>query len=195
MIRQALDWIVALAVLILLAPFLVALMIAIRLDSPGPAIFRQTRIGYRGRPFTMYKLRTMKVAEPKAQEEREHAMTKRGDDRITRVGHFLRVTRLDELPQLINILKGEMGWIGPRPEAAPLSAWYEAEIPFYSYRHIVRPGITGWAQVNQGHVAAVEDVSHKLHYDFYYIKNFSPWLDIVIALKTLKTIKTGFGAC
>ncbi|MEY4722300.1 MAG: hypothetical protein RIQ46_2025, partial [Pseudomonadota bacterium] len=102
-------------------------------------------------------------------------------------------TRIDELPQAINVLKGEMSWIGPRPEAAKLSEWYEAEIPFYRYRHVVRPGITGWAQVNQGHVAEIDDIRTKLQYDFYYIRNFSLWLDILIIMKTAKTVFTGFG--
>ena len=121
-------------------------------------------------------------------------MTRVADARITRIGTFLRRTRIDELPQILNILRGEMSWIGPRPEALPLSRWYEAELPFYHYRHIVRPGITGWAQVNQGHVTALNDALEKLHYDFYYIKNFSPWLDFIIVMRTLTIVVTGFGA-
>ena len=113
---------------------------------------------------------------------------------MTRIGRFLRRTRIDELPQIWNILRGEMSWIGPRPEALALSEWYETELPFYVYRHIVRPGISGWAQVNQGHVAQLDQVFEKLHYDFYYIKNFSAWLDLVILAKTLRTIMSGFGA-
>ena len=120
--------------------------------------------------------------------------TESEDPRITRVGAFLRKYRIDELPQILNILKGEMSWIGPRPEALPLAEWYERELAFYSYRHIVRPGITGWAQVQQGNVAKPDLVKYKLHFDFYYIKNFSPWLDIVIGVMTLRTILTGFGA-
>ena len=156
-------------------------------------MFRQERTGYRGPAFTLYKFRSMKL-DNDFSDDRDKAMTKSGDDRITRVGRFLRKTKIDELPQVINILRGEMSWIGPRPEAVVLSRWYEQELPFYRYRHIVRPGISGWAQVNQGHVAAVDDVLEKLHYDFYYIKNFSPWLDMVIVLKTVKTMLTGFGA-
>ncbi len=116
------------------------------------------------------------------------------DERITRLGRLLRHSRIDELPQIINILKGEMSWIGPRPEASILAEWYEGELPFYSYRHVVRPGITGWAQVNQGHVVEVGDVHEKLQYDFYYIKNFSLWFDVSIVLLTVKTILTGSGA-
>jgi lipopolysaccharide/colanic/teichoic acid biosynthesis glycosyltransferase len=106
----------------------------------------------------------------------------------------LRKFRLDELPQIFNIMKGEMSWIGPRPEAEVLSRWSQSEIPFYRYRHVVKPGISGWAQVNQGHVADVEQVHRKLQYDFYYIKYFSPWLDLLILLRTIKTILTGFGS-
>ena len=127
-------------------------------------------------------------------DERSAAMTKDGDDRITRLGHLLRKLRIDELPQIINILKWEMSWIGPRPEAQVLSQWYTSEIPFYRYRHVVKPGISGWAQVNQGHVAEVEEVHEKLQYDFFYIKYFSPWLDVLILFKTIRTMASGFGA-
>ena len=176
-----------------LAPFLLAVAVAIKLDSPGPVLFRQQRMGYRGRPFSMYKFRTMTHGAAD-DDAREAAMTKDADDRVTRLGRYLRRYRIDELPQLLNILTGEMSWIGPRPEAVPLSHWYEAELPFYRYRHIVRPGITGWAQVKQGHVADVGDVLWKLQYDFYYIKNFSFWLDLLIVAGTVRTILSGFGA-
>ncbi len=193
-LKQAIDWLGALFVLLLTLPFLVAIAVAIRLESKGPALFRQARMGYRGNVFTLYKFRTMTTERDGAQSAREQAMTQDDDRRITRFGRFLRRTRLDELPQMINILRGEMSWIGPRPEAVPLSEWYEKELPFYRYRHIVRPGISGWAQVMQGHVAAPDQVLGKLHYDFYYIKNFSPWLDLLIVLKTIRTMLTGFGA-
>ncbi len=191
--KHIVDWLIAAAALIVLAPLLALLAIIIRVDSPGAAIFRQTRIGYRGTPFTVYKFRTMRVAS-QATSALDAAKTQSDDARITRIGAFLRRSRIDELPQIVNILKGEMSWIGPRPEARVLSEWYEGEIPFYRYRHIVRPGLTGWAQVNQGHVAEVDDVRYKLYFDFYYIKNYSPWIDILIVLKTIQTIMTGFGA-
>jgi lipopolysaccharide/colanic/teichoic acid biosynthesis glycosyltransferase len=120
--------------------------------------------------------------------------TVEGDKRITRVGRFLRRHRIDELPQIINIIWGEMSWIGPRPEARSLAECYEREVPFYVYRHIVRPGISGWAQVHQGNVAAVDAARLKLEYDFYYIKHFSFWLDAVIVLKTVRAIATCFGS-
>ncbi|MBS9719646.1 exopolysaccharide biosynthesis polyprenyl glycosylphosphotransferase [Tianweitania sp. BSSL-BM11] len=192
-IKQAMDWGCALIALILLSPLFLVIGLAIRLDSPGPAFFRQQRMGYRGKPFNMLKFRTMRAEQPSSRN-RETAITRDNDVRITRLGRFLRRSRLDELPQAVNILRGEMSWIGPRPEAMALSELYEERLPFYRYRHIVRPGITGWAQVNQGHVSSVDEVLSKLHYDFYYIKNFSPWLDLVIVLRTIKTMLTGFGA-
>ena len=149
-------------------------------------------MGFRGNEFRVLKLRTM--SEGHNGENRDLSITRSGDKRVTKVGGFLRRTRLDELPQVINILRGEMSWIGPRPEAVSLSKWYEGEIPFYRYRHIVRPGISGWAQVNQGHVAEVDEVDEKLQYDFYYIKNLSYWLDIIIVLRTVKVILSGFGS-
>lgn len=188
------------AACILLLPFLALPMaviaLLIKLDSKGAVIFRQDRVGYRGEVFRMFKFRTMRPRDVEASEDavRQDAMTRSEDDRITRVGRFLRRTRLDELPQMFNILRGEMSWIGPRPEAVPLSKWYEGEIAFYSYRHIIRPGITGWAQVHQGHVTDLEAINQKLAYDFYYVKYFSAWLDMVIALRTIPTMIGGFGA-
>jgi lipopolysaccharide/colanic/teichoic acid biosynthesis glycosyltransferase len=173
-------------------PLLTVIGIAIRLDSKGPILFRQSRIGHAGRSITVYKFRTMHCVE--AGDDRSAAMTKDGDDRVTRVGRVLRTLRIDELPQIFNILKWQMSWIGPRPEAQVLSVWYTSEIPFYRYRHVVKPGISGWAQVNQGHVAEVDEVHRKLQYDFYYIKYFSPWLDVLIFFRTIKTMLTGFGS-
>jgi lipopolysaccharide/colanic/teichoic acid biosynthesis glycosyltransferase len=119
--------------------------------------------------------------------------TLKDDERITRSGGFLRHYRIDELPQIVNILRGEMSWIGPRPEAVSLAEWYEREVPFYIYRHIVRPGISGWAQVHQGNVGAVDAARVKLEYDFYYIKHFSFWPAAVIVMKTVRALVTCFG--
>jgi len=187
-LKRGLDTLAAILVLPLFALICAAAGVLIKLDSPGPVLFVQERIGYHGRTFRIYKLRTMRVSAEGPQYTEGH------DPRITRVGAVLRKYRVDELPQILNILKGEMSWIGPRPESQPLSEWYQREIGFYGYRHIVRPGITGWAQVNQGNVARPELVKSKLHYDFYYIKNLSPWLDLVIAVQTVRTILTGFGS-
>jgi lipopolysaccharide/colanic/teichoic acid biosynthesis glycosyltransferase len=193
-VKQAIDRLMALAVLILGAPLLLVIALAIRLESPGPALFRQERMGYRGKTFTLCKFRTMQARDPRCISDKEKAVTHEGDPRITRLGRFLRRSRLDELPQAINVLRGEMSWIGPRPEPAVLSRWYEDELSFYRYRYIVHPGVTGWAQVNQGHVNGLENANEKLYYDFYYIKNFSPWLDLVVALRTIRIMLTGFGA-
>lgn len=193
-IKRLVDILGVIALLPVLIVILPVIAIAIRLDSPGPAIFQQKRMGHRRKPFTMLKFRTMtERSEVSGEEAIRDAVTLADDARITRVGKFLRRTRFDELPQVVNILFGQMSFIGPRPEAIALSDWYERELPFYSYRHIVRPGLTGWAQVNQGHVAELDDVHHKLQYDFYYIKNFSAWLDIVIVLRTIRIVLFGFG--
>ena len=196
-VKHLVDWVAALAALIVLAPVMVMIAAAIRLGSPGPVLFRQVRVGYRGGTFEVYKFRTMIADDGQrgcSADLREAAITRDNDCRITGVGRYLRMTRLDELPQLLNVLKGEMSWIGPRPEAEVLSRWYESEIPFYRYRHIVRPGITGWAQVHQGHVTEVAQVREKLHRDFYYIKNFSPWIDFIIVICTIRTMMSGFGS-
>ncbi len=191
-LKTVVDFLVSLALLPLALPVMAAVAVMIRFDGPGSVLFRQKRVGHAGKPITVLKFRTM---TPMALEnERVSAMTVDGDERITQVGSLLRRTRLDELPQIINILKGEMSWIGPRPEAEVLSTWYTGEIPFYRYRHVVKPGISGWAQVNQGHVAGVDEVHRKLQYDFYYIKYFSPWLNSLIFFSTIRTMLTGFGS-
>jgi lipopolysaccharide/colanic/teichoic acid biosynthesis glycosyltransferase len=192
-VKRAVDFVVALVALIALGPLLLIVGALVRLDSKGPALFRQQRLTRGGKTFLIYKFRTMRAGAARP-GSRQDAMTSAGDPRITRLGGFLRKSRIDELPQILNILKGEMSWIGPRPEAAPLAEWYQQRLPFYEYRHMVWPGISGWAQVNQGHVTDPDDVLAKLHYDFYYIKNFSVWLDILIVLKTIRTVLTGFGA-
>jgi lipopolysaccharide/colanic/teichoic acid biosynthesis glycosyltransferase len=191
-LKSLVDFLFAVVLLPVALPFMLLVGIAIRLDSKGPALFRQKRVGHAGQLITVYKFRTMYTVD--VDDERSAAMTRDGDDRITRVGAVLRKLRIDELPQMFNILKWEMSWIGPRPEAEVLSVWYTSEIPFYRYRHVVKPGISGWAQVNQGHVAQVDEVHRKLQYDFYYIKYFSPWLDILILFRTIKTMLTGSGA-
>jgi lipopolysaccharide/colanic/teichoic acid biosynthesis glycosyltransferase len=191
-LKSFLDFIAALLALPFALLVIVPAAIAVRLDSPGPILFRQKRVGHAGKPIIVYKFRTMRAVQ--VEDERRAAMTADDDDRVTRVGRFLRKVRLDELPQIFNILKWEMSWIGPRPEAEVLSIWYTSELPFYRYRHVVKPGISGWAQVNQGHVAEVEEVHRKLQYDFYYIKYFSPWLDLLILFRTIKTMLTGSGA-
>jgi len=191
-LKSLADFMVAVALLPIALPVMAVAAVAIRLEDSGPILFSQARIGHAGHRITVYKFRTMHQVE--VQNELHAAMTSKNDDRITRVGAFLRRYRVDELPQIFNILKFQMSWIGPRPEAEVLSIWYTGELPFYRYRHVVKPGISGWAQVNQGHVAEVEQVHRKLQYDFYYIKYFSPWLDLLILFRTIRTMLTGFGA-
>jgi lipopolysaccharide/colanic/teichoic acid biosynthesis glycosyltransferase len=191
-LKGLVDFCFAVLILPIALPLMLLVAVAVRIDSPGPALFRQKRVGHAGRRITVYKFRTMHMVD--AEDERDAAITKDGDDRITRVGKLLRTLRIDELPQIINILRWQMSWIGPRPEAEVLSRWYTSEIPFYRYRHVVKPGISGWAQVNQGHVAEVDEVHRKLQYDFYYIKYFSPWFDLLIFFRTIKVMLTGFGS-
>jgi lipopolysaccharide/colanic/teichoic acid biosynthesis glycosyltransferase len=191
-LKGLIDFLFALVLLPVALPVMAVCAVAIRLDSKGPALFTQKRVGHAGKPIIVYKFRTMRAVV--VEDERKAAMTGDGDDRVTRVGRVLRYLRVDELPQIFNILKWQMSWIGPRPEAEVLSIWYTDELPFYRYRHVVKPGISGWAQVNQGHVAEVEEVHRKLQYDFYYIKYFSPWLDLLILFRTVKTMLTGWGA-
>lgn len=192
-VKRIADGLLALVLLPLLTPLFVLVAGAIRLDSPGPVFFRQIRVGYRGRPFHVWKFRTMR-ADLKGDNPLERVVTRKDDPRVTKLGRWLRRTRIDELPQILNVLRGEMSWIGPRPEALELSRWYEAELAFYRYRHVVRPGISGWAQVSQGHVADLDSVLQKLNYDFFYISRFSLWLDALIVLRTIKTMLTGFGS-
>lgn len=193
-LKRAVDFSSAVVAAVLLLPLFLGAAIAIKLDSRGPVLFRQKRVGAGGMPFRVVKFRTMTHDDSRGHPmEIGHAITVEDDPRITRVGRFLRRTRIDELPQVFNILTGDMSWIGPRPEAEILSKWYEAELPFYRYRHVVKPGITGWAQVNQGHVAEMDQVHGKLQYDFYYIKHFSPWLDVLIMFRTIVTVVTGHG--
>ncbi len=192
-IKHLVDWLAVVALLPLLVPLLGLTALAIKLIDGGPVLFRQRRTGRGGRQFWVTKFRTMQVVGV-VEDQRLAAMTDADDVRITRLGGLLRRTRIDELPQVWNILRGEMSWIGPRPEAQVLSVWYTGDVPFYRYRHVVRPGISGWAQVNQGHVAEVDDIHLKLQYDFFYIKYFSPWLDILIVFRTVRTMMTGFGS-
>ena len=188
-VKRLVDIFAVFMLLPLLLPIMLLTAIAILIDSRGGVFYTQQRMGYRGKPFTMYKFRSM-YTNIKGKDFTEGEE----DPRITRVGSFIRKYRIDELPQILNILKSEMSFIGPRPESVELSNWYEKDVAFFSYRHIVRPGISGWAQVEQGYAAEVEGMNIKLQYDFYYIKHFSLWLDILIVVKTIRTILTGFGA-
>jgi sugar transferase (PEP-CTERM system associated) len=172
-------------------PIFLLVAIAITLDSRGPVFFRQERVGERGRTFSLLKFRTM--------AENAEALTgpvwaTDADPRITRVGYFLRKTRLDEVPQIINVLKGEMSFIGPRPERPHFVAQLQERIPYYAQRHAIKPGITGWAQVRYRYGATIDDAEEKLQYDLYYVKNMSPFLDMLILLSSIQVVLFGKGA-
>jgi exopolysaccharide biosynthesis polyprenyl glycosylphosphotransferase len=183
-----------LAFVMLAAPLalLIGLLIgaAIKLDSRGPVIFKQRRIGKEGEPFTLYKFRTMHVHH----QDGTARFAREGDHRLTRVGHLLRKVRVDELPQLWNVLRGDLSLVGPRPEQGPFVERFSDTIPFYTHRHLVRPGITGWAQVNFGYADNDADTIEKLSYDLYYVKHLSPWLDIEILGRSVWTVLSGYGA-
>jgi lipopolysaccharide/colanic/teichoic acid biosynthesis glycosyltransferase len=162
--------------------------VAVRLESPGPAFFVQDRVGLRGRRFRLVKFRTMRQAQPGADDAvwgRDNA------SRVTPLGAVLRRYRLDELPQCLNILRGDMNLVGPRPEMASNVATFAAVIPYYNLRHEVRPGLTGWAQVKAGYSMSTEEVTRKLCYDLYYIKHMSPAFDVRILVDTVKFVLSG----
>jgi len=171
-----------------LVPLAALVALAVWWDSPGPVLFWQERMGQGGKPFRMVKFRSMRVQPAGTQFARV------GDHRLTQVGKWIRRFRLDELPQLWHVLRGEMSLIGPRPEQVPFAQEFSQRIPHYMCRHLVKPGITGWAQVNQGYAAGVQETRLKLEYDLYYVKYLSLWLDGLIVAKTIKTIMTGFGS-
>lgn len=183
-----------LLIVIVSLPFLMLVLlivaILIKLESPGPAFFKQKRVGLGNKDFVMYKFRSMHDSSLLDNA----CFAQEVDKRITRFGHVIRKYRIDELPQFFNVLKGDMSLIGPRPEQRFFVERFESELPFYMYRHMVRPGISGWAQVMHGYSADTDSTRIKLEYDFYYIRNFSLWLDLLILIKTIKTMLSGFGA-
>jgi sugar transferase (PEP-CTERM system associated) len=171
-------------------PFIPFIVLAVRLSSPGPIFFSQTRVGRGGRPFTVFKFRTMgQNAETKGA-----VWAVKNDPRVTSLGRFMRKTRIDEIPQLWNVLRGDMAFVGPRPERPEFVQWLTSEIPYYDLRHIIRPGITGWAQVRYQYGASLEETKQKLEYDLYYIKHLSLGLDLLIIFETIKTIILRRGA-
>jgi sugar transferase (PEP-CTERM system associated) len=187
--RRALNSAIAMIGLILSLPIALLTAIAIKLESPGPVFYQQERIGKNGRPFTIIKFRSMRQDAEKSGP----VWASEGDARTTRVGSFIRKVRIDEIPQFINILRGEMSLVGPRPERAFFVEQLTERIPFYSQRHLVEPGLTGWAQINYEYGASVEDALEKLQYDLYYIKNVSLLFDLWILLQSFKIILFGRG--
>lgn len=177
--------------LVAASPVLLITAILIRLESRGPVLFRQIRVGEHGKDFEIYKFRSM--AE-NAEAKSGPVWAGASDNRVTRVGKFIRKTRIDELPQLINVIKGDMSFVGPRPERPFFVEQLKKQIPYYDTRLVVKPGITGWAQVSYPYGATTEDALEKLQYDLYYIKNLSPILDFMIIMLTIKVVLTGDGA-
>jgi exopolysaccharide biosynthesis polyprenyl glycosylphosphotransferase len=188
-LKRYLDVAAALALLLLLAPLLLGLSVLLLATQGRPVLFSQRRVGEQGRPFTLYKLRTMR-RDAEAQGPR---YASRRDPRVTAAGAVLRRFRLDELPQLWNVLTGDMSFIGPRPERPEFTTDLQQRIPYYHLRHIVRPGLTGWAQVMYGYGDSADDAAQKLQYDLFYIKNYSLSLDLAIAVRSLKVILFGGG--
>ena len=176
--------------LILTSPLILISAFLIFLEDKGPIFYSQERDGLYGNKFKILKLRTMKIDAEQNGAQWSH----KNDKRITKVGKFLRKTRIDELPQLVSVLKGDMSLIGPRPERRVFNQFLEKEIPFYNLRHEVRPGISGWAQVNYYYGSSIEDSKIKLGYDLYYIKHFSNFLDLLILFKTLRLVLNAKGS-
>jgi len=189
-LKRVLDVFAVLVSLPITVPLCLILVAAIWIDSGRPVLFWQERVGQHGRPFRLVKFRSMRVDA----EQGGAQFATDNDQRTTRVGRVIRRLRLDELPQLWNVLRGEMSLIGPRPEQVAFAREFSQEIPFYSWRHRVKPGITGWAQVQQGYASGIEDTMTKLEYDLYYVKHLSLWLDLFIAVKTVWIMLTGRGA-
>jgi len=190
-VKRAMDLVFSIIGLILTVPIYLIFSLLIRLDSPGPVLYRQERIGENGKRFSLLKFRSMRLD---AEADLGPVWAQDDDARITRIGKFLRRTRIDELPQLFNVLKGEMSFVGPRPERPWFVEQLEKEIPYYMLRFSVKPGITGWAQIKYRYGASVKDAFEKLQYELYYIKNLSFSLDLAIIFSTIRVVLSGKGA-
>jgi exopolysaccharide biosynthesis polyprenyl glycosylphosphotransferase len=188
-IKRIIDIFAATLLMILLSPVMLLTVLAIRLDSPGSVLYSQMRSGLNCKPFRVYKFRSMYQDA----EKRGVQWAQEQDPRITRVGRWLRLLRIDELPQIWNVLRGEMSLIGPRPERPEFDTQLAEVIPHYNVRYLIKPGITGWAQVMYPYGASVEDAAEKLSYDLYYIKNYSLGLELAIVLKTIQVVLLGKG--
>ena len=189
-VKRAFDLLASITLLVLAGPVMLAAALAIYLESGGPIVFRQERVGLGGRPFLLLKFRSMRTDAEKDGVPRWAAT---GDPRVTRVGRFIRRTRIDELPQIFNVLTGEMSFVGPRPERPFFVSQLTEQVPYYGARHTVKPGLTGWAQVRYSYGASVEDAVRKLQYDLYYVKNHTMFLDFLILVSTFRVELTGEG--
>jgi exopolysaccharide biosynthesis polyprenyl glycosylphosphotransferase len=188
--QRLLSMTVAAVAVVLTAPFMALIAVIIRMESAGPALFIQSRIGLHGRPFRLMKFRTMRVADGEARS----FWVKDNEDRLTRLGRFLRRSRLDELPQFINVLRGDMNLVGPRPQPIENAELFRSAIPYYEFRCVVRPGVTGWAQIRYGYANNLFEETEKMRYDLYYIKRMSVLFDVLILLETVKIMLFGRGA-
>jgi exopolysaccharide biosynthesis polyprenyl glycosylphosphotransferase len=189
-IQALYSWILAFLGLVAVSPIMIITAIAVRVDSKGPILYRQTRTGRNGVTFELMKFRSMYI-----DAEKDGAVwATENDPRITPVGRFIRKYRIDEFPQFFNVLRGEMSLVGPRPERPEFIEMLSRQIPFYGERHIIRPGITGWAQINYPYGASIEDAKAKLSYDLYYIKNYSIFFDLIIAIGTVQVVLWNKGA-
>jgi len=190
MAKRLFDIAASALLLSLTAPVIALFAVIVKLDSKGPAFFRQTRVGLYGQTFSIIKLRSMRLDAEAAGAQ----WATQDDPRTTRVGRFIRKVRIDELPQTWTVLMGEMSFVGPRPERPEFVSELEEELPYYAERHMVKPGITGWAQINYPYGASIEDARHKLEYDLYYAKNYTPFLDLLILLQTVRVVLWHEGA-
>ena len=190
-LKRGFDVAVSGLILAIAAPIILVTALLVKLDSPGPAFYRQTRVGRYGATFEIIKLRSMRQD---AEAGGNAIWAQKGDARVTRIGRIIRLIRVDELPQLWTVLKGHMSFVGPRPERPEFVAELERQIPYYAERHMVKPGITGWAQINYPYGASLDDARHKLEYDLYYTKNYSPFLDMLIFLQTVRVLLWAEGA-
>ena len=188
--KRLFDIAASLLLLVLTLPVIVLFALLVKLDSRGPAFFRQTRVGLYGQPFDLVMLRSMRTDAEAAGAQ----WASKNDPRVTRVGRLIRKLRIDELPQAWSVLKGEMSFVGPRPERPEFVEDLEDKLPYFAERHMVKPGITGWAQINYPYGASIEDSRHKLEYDLYYAKNYTPFLDLLIILQTLRVVLWHDGA-
>ncbi len=189
--KRLFDILASAILLTLTAPLIVLFAILVKLESKGPAFYRQQRVGLYGQLFDVFKLRSMRSD---AEAEGKAVWASKDDPRVTRIGKFIRLVRIDELPQTWCVLKGQMSFVGPRPERPEFIADLETKMPYYAERHMVKPGITGWAQVNYPYGASIDDARHKLEYDLYYAKNYTPFLDLLILLQTFRVVLWPDGA-
>jgi sugar transferase (PEP-CTERM system associated) len=190
-VKRTFDIAVSAMLLALAVPVMIVTAVVIRLESPGPVIYRQERVGRGGRTFTCLKFRSMRAD---AEQDGVPRWATKSDPRVTRIGPFIRKARIDELPQLINVLRGEMSFVGPRPERPSFVDELKQAIPYYDLRHSVKPGVTGWAQVRYSYGASVEDARKKLQFDLYYVKNHSLFLDLLILVETVRVVLFREGA-